>query len=81
MKIFKKMIPKNEFRFNFSTQHFCYIFGEINNKYLAVGLTHEEYTFFKKICRFNKIRSIIKLTKLLFVTVLLVTEKVLLVNL
>ena len=39
---------KNEFRYNKSTKHINYIFGQRKNRYLAVGLTSKNKTFGKK---------------------------------
>ncbi len=41
----KKLIPKNEFRYNFTEQHKSYVFGEIGDEYRSVGLTHRDTTF------------------------------------
>lgn len=43
-----RMKPKNEFRYNFNTNHPNYIFGETEKKYKALGITHESETFGKK---------------------------------
>jgi len=43
-----KIIPKNEFRFNYSTGHPNYIYGETDKRYKGVGITHESETFGKK---------------------------------
>lgn len=44
----KKLIPKNEFRYNFAEGHKAYVFGEINGEYRSVGITHKSHTFGKK---------------------------------
>ena len=44
----KKLVPKNEFRFNNNTKHMNYIFGASNKRYYSVGLTTESETFNKK---------------------------------
>ena len=43
----RKYIPKNEFRYNNSTNHPNYIFEEFDNKYHSVGITHKSKTFGK----------------------------------
>ncbi len=50
----KKLVPKNEFRYNYTHKHKSYVFGEINGEYRSVGLTHKEYTFGKKNMPLNK---------------------------
>lgn len=44
----KNFKRRNEFRYNYSQKHKNYVFGERGNKYLSLGITHEEYTFGKK---------------------------------
>lgn len=44
----KKLVVKNEFRFNNNTKHMNYVFGASNNRYYSVGLTSESKTFNKK---------------------------------
>lgn len=44
----KKIISKNEFRYNNKTKHPNYIFEEKGNRYHAIGITHSEYTFGRK---------------------------------
>ena len=44
----KKYESKNEFRFNYDTNHPNYIFGKSGRKYKAMGLTHKEETFGRK---------------------------------
>ena len=44
----KKLVVKNEFRFNNNTKHMNYVFGASKNRYYSVGLTTEPETFNKK---------------------------------
>ncbi len=44
----RKLTPKNEFRFNYNTQHKNYIFAETDKRYRAIGLTSDDETFGKK---------------------------------
>lgn len=44
----RKRVAKNEFRYNYATQHTNYIFEEENGKYHGVGLTTKPTTFGKK---------------------------------
>ena len=44
----KKLVVKNEFRFNNNTKHMNYVFGSSKNRYYSVGLTTESETFNKK---------------------------------
>ena len=40
--------PRNEFRYNNYTRHPNYVFGEDDNSYHSLGITHEKYTFGRK---------------------------------
>ncbi|MBQ2740735.1 MAG: hypothetical protein IJF39_03840 [Clostridia bacterium] len=44
----KEFKPKNEFRYNTKSKHKEFIFGEVGEKYKAVGITHSPKTFEKK---------------------------------
>lgn len=44
----KRFVSRNEFRYNFSQKHKNYVFGESENVYHSVGITHKEYTKNKK---------------------------------
>lgn len=50
----KKSKPKNEFRFNMATGHPNYIFGETEDKYQGLGLTHKATTFGRKNMELHK---------------------------
>lgn len=41
----KTFRPRNEFRYNFSKKHKNYVFGENEDKFYSLGITHEAYTF------------------------------------
>lgn len=47
------MIPRNEFRYNFTHKHKTYVFGETDNNYQSVGITHSPKTFKKNNMKLN----------------------------
>ena len=44
----KKLVAKNEFRFNRKISHNTYVFGDDGKNYKAVGITHSDKTFGKE---------------------------------
>ena len=50
----KKVVPKNEFRYNFTEKHKTYIFAEVGDKYKSLGITHKSETFGRKNMKLDK---------------------------
>ncbi len=49
-----KVVPKSEFRYNFTEKHKTYIFAEVGNKYKSLGITHKSETFGRKNMKLDK---------------------------